>query len=122
MTTTAAHVTRQREAHHEALRSMVRYELKATGLEIWRKLRRIEARATRYTERLCNGPEISEAEQDRIEQEITKSVETVFGYVPQGFFINRDPRGWALKLQPGSVPYALHEDLGRYQILAPEIN
>lgn len=119
---TAAHVTRQRETHHEALRAMVRGTGKPTGLEVWRKLRRIEARASNYATRLCDGPEISEADQDRIEREITDAVRNVFGYLPQGFFVNRDPRGYALKLQPGSVPYALHEDWGRYQILAPEIN
>lgn len=54
--------------------------------------------------------------------QIRDKVEKVFGYLPEGFFVNGDPRGYALKLETGSVPYRLHEDWGRYQILAPEIN
>ena len=49
-------------------------------------------------------------------------IEPLGGKLPKGFFVNLDPRGYALKLEPGSVPYPLHEDWGRYQILAPEIN
>ena len=46
----------------------------------------------------------------------------VLGGLPPGFFVNGDPRGYALKLEPGSVPFPLHEDWGRYQILAPVID
>jgi len=49
-------------------------------------------------------------------------LEMVLGGLPPGFFVNGDPRGYALKLEPGSVPFPLHEDWGRYQILAPVID
>src|SRR5690242_9744126 len=123
-TKTAPHVIRAREQHHEALRQMLPMNKRGpgSGLQAWRKLRQIEQRANAFALQLCNGPELTEAEQDAITEEITKAVAAVFGgKVPPGFFVNRDPRGYALKLHPASVPFALHEDWGRYQILAPEI-
>lgn len=107
--------------HHDALKSMLPKDSKLTGEQAWRKLRRIETQAQRFAIQLCNGPELSEAEQDKITAELTAKVESVFGGKPPGFFINRDPRGYALKLQPGSVPFRLHQDWGGYQILAPVI-
>lgn len=92
------------------------------GLDAWRKLRRIEQKAAALALQLCNGPELSESDQERIKEEIKRSVAKVFGTLPPGFFINLDPRGYALKLEPGSVPFKLHEDWGRYQILAPVID
>jgi len=124
-TATIDRVIEQRERHHEALKQMLpkSKQINGAGLQTWRKLRRIEARANVFALRLCNGPEMSENEQDTETEAITAAVAVVFGgAVPKGFFVNRDPRGYALKLEPGSVPFALHEDWGRYQILAPEIN
>lgn len=112
---------RAREAHHEALRQMLPPNSKATGLQVWRKLRQLEAQANAMACKQCNG-EITTEQMDTFTESVTVAVGKVFGVVPPGFFVNRDPRGYALKLEPGSVPYALHKDWGRYQILAPEIN
>jgi hypothetical protein len=119
-----ARVIESRQRHHEALAQMLAPKLqgKQDGLQTWRKLRRLEAKAGALALQLCNGPELSEAEQERIKASIHAGVERVFGRKPPGFFINLDPRGYALKLEPGSVPYPLREDWGRYQILAPVID
>jgi hypothetical protein len=123
-TNTQDRVIEQRERHHAALAQMLAPKLqgKQDGLQTWRKLRRLEAKAGALALQLCNGPELSEAEQERIKASIHAGVERVFGRKPPGFFINLDPRGYALKLEPGSVPYPLREDWGRYQILAPVID
>lgn len=122
-TKTNPHLIRQREAHHEALKAMAPKNSNRTGLEMWRRLRRIEAKGAAFALQLCNGPELSEAEQDAITEQIKLAVAREFGgQLPKGFFLNRDPRGYALKLEPDSVPLALHRDFGGYQILAPEIN
>ncbi len=120
-TKTAEHVIRARETHHAALKSMLPPNSKASGLQVWRKLRQIEQRADSATTRYCNG-EMSLEQLDVIIDAVTVAVGKVFSGVPKGFFVNRDPRGYALKLEAGSVPFPLHEDWGRYQILAPEIN
>lgn len=121
---TADRVIESRQRHHAALAAMLAPHIRAKqdGLQTWRKLRRIERKAESLALQLCNGPELTEAEQDRILNEIRASVVKVFGKLPPGFFVNLDPRGYALKLEPGSVPYPLHEDWGRYQILAPVID
>ena len=115
-------IIRQRSEHHEALRAMLPAGSLETGLSVWRKLRRLESKAGRLALQMCNGPEVSEEEKERIDAQVAAGVEKIFGRPLPGFFINHDPRGYALKLEPGSVPYKLHEDWGRYQILAPEIN
>lgn len=116
------HILKSRAAHHSALKAMMPADSTLSGLEVWRKLRRLESRAGSLAVRICNGPEVTEAEQDKAVRDITRGVEKVFGYIPSGFFVDLDPRGWALKLEPGSVPHKLHQDWGGYQILAPLID
>lgn len=116
------YIIQARARHHDALKAMMPADSTWSGLQIWRKLRRLESKASRLALQMCNGPEVSEEEKERIDSEVTHGVEKLFGRKLPGFFINHDPRGYALKLEPGSVPYALHEDWGRYQILAPEID
>lgn len=125
MNTTKEHIERARQKHHDALLALASLtsglSLTVSGLSLWRKLRRLEAEATAITTALCNGAinqELAELQFEQIEAKVAK----VFGKLPAGFFINRDPRGYALKLEPGSAPFPLHEDWGRYQILAPTID
>lgn len=116
------YIIKARAQHHEALKQMMPADSIMSGLQVWRKLRYIEAKAARLALKMCNGPEVTEAEKERIDAEVTTAVEKLFGRPLPGFFINHDPRGYALKLEPGSVPFKLHEDWGRYQILAPTID
>lgn len=112
-----------RQNHHAALKKLAAPECKLTGLQIWRKLRRLEAEATRITTALCNG-EIEQEKADQALQRIALNVDLVFGRRPDGFFINRDPRGFACKLDPehASIPDGMYKDWGGYGILAAEIN
>lgn len=114
-------VLKARAQHHDALKAMMPADSTLSGLQIWRKLRHIENRAERLAVKMCNEP-ITQEEIDQENMRIESAVEKVFGRKLPGFFINHDPRGYALKLEPNSVPYPLHKDWGSYQILAPEIN
>lgn len=114
-------VLRARAQHHDALKAMMPANSTLSGLQVWRKLRRLEGKAHALAVALCNRP-VSEDEDNRITAEVESKVEKLFGRKLPGFFINRDPRGYALKLKPKSVPYPLQRDWGDYQILAPDIN
>lgn len=90
------------------------------GEAIYRSLRRIEARAHRQAERECNG-ELSERESATLDTRTKAQVAKLFnGETPAGFFINGDPRGYALKLKSEFRPEGLSQDLGGYGILAPK--
>lgn len=116
------YVIRERARHHEALKAMMPDDSTLSGLAVWRKLRHIEGKAARLALKMCNGPEVSEDEKDRIDAQCTAAVEKLFGRKLPGLFINHDPRGYALKLEPGSVPFPLVRDWGNCQILAPIID
>ena len=97
--------------------------LKTLGLKAgnWNRLRHIENMAHWYACKYANG----EMDSDRYEAqelEIEKSVLKLFGGKLNGFFVNNDPRGYALKLNNETVtlPEGLHTDWGGYGILAPE--
>lgn len=119
----AASFSRARQQHQalEELADSLNMNNEFSGVQIWRKLRRIEGEARRATTAYCNGT-ITEQACDEACTLVMGAVRRVFTALPTGFFINRDPRGYALKLEPESVPFKLEEDWGRYQILAPEIN
>lgn len=84
----------------------------------------IERRAHQLAENICNIP-MSEATRNRREQTILDQVTHVFGgELPKGFYLNLDPRGYALKLDnevfaAGTMPIS-YIDWGGYGILAPE--
>jgi len=106
-------IQKQREAHHKALERLTG----KPGLQVWRKLRRLEAEASKITVALCNGEVTQEAVETALDA-IKAKVEAVIG---GPIYLNRDPRGYALKLPEGAPDYGLHRDFGGYQILAPEI-
>lgn len=100
----------------------------------FRTLRTLENRAHRNAEQYCNGPEYHGIDQDEYfkrRERIEEQVKALFGgTLPRGFFINGDPRGYALKINAGNeagqehhpeyIPQGLHKDWGGYGILAPE--
>lgn len=78
----------------------------------------------------CNG-NITEEQYERRRNLTLAYVKSLFGgTLPKGFFINGDPRGYALKINSGNeagmvhhpeyIPQGLHTDWGGYGILAPE--
>jgi hypothetical protein len=86
----------------------------------WNELRRIEMTAHRRAEQYCNG-EITEEQSDASDKRIEKRIIKVFGKIPDGFFLNGDPRGYALKLdnEKVTIPDGMHKDWGGYGIICP---
>ena len=118
----ARHVDRQRKSHHAALKRLAAKSIKADGLRLWRKLRRVEVRARGAAVRDCNDG-LSEAQKLSIEAAARRQVEIILGRVPPGFFVNWDARGCALKIDGdiGVIPDGMWRDMGGFGILAPEI-
>lgn len=114
-------IEQMRAAHHAALKAMLPPGDPHNGRAVWRRLRIVELAVNRAAVQLSNVG-LSEDEQDRVRAHATSKVTEIFGRPLPGFFVNWDPRGYALKLQPKSVPYDLHTDWGGYQILAPSID
>lgn len=98
---------------------------------MWRKLRRLETEAHDAATAQCNGeryqsqPFRSDLEMRAFKLTVRSQIITVFGgTLPKGFFVNGDPRGYALKLDPDktTIPEGMETDWGRNGILAAEIN
>lgn len=90
-------------------------------------IKMVEHQANWYATQECNG-ELEEGEYDKAMERIENRVKRLFGgALPKGFFINGDPRGYALKLDneaynvdhPSMLPIN-YRDWGGYMILAPE--
>ena len=134
----------RRVAHHAALETLRAPGCETPGALIWKRLRRIEARAHDAATAQCNGAvygsqpfrpdwhadgtEGSEANPTPwgvFDDSIRAEVAAVFGgIIPQGFDFNHDARGYALKLRPEkcAVPDGMVTDLGRNGILAAAID
>lgn len=121
--------------HGERLLAIFPEATERDPLALCRALRRLEGRAHAIALRLCNGPEFDYPDQaDRKLDGILDRVHQLLGASdsPVPIFVNRDPRGYALKIPDtwlcenmhGEIGYAcarLHHDWGGYGILAPEI-
>lgn len=121
----AAWIQRRRENHHKALESLA-YQVNCDtpGLALWRKLRRIESWLSVYSVQHCNG-EIETDKWEVIKDQARNRIASAFGgQIPQGVFINSDPRGYALKLdnEKVEIPQGMERDWGGYGILAAEID
>jgi hypothetical protein len=121
----AAWIQRRRENHNKAL-EVLAYQVNCTtpGLALWRKLRRVENWFTVYSTRYCNGDLDSEAFETVKQQAYVRLSKAFGGTLPQGVFINSDPRGYALKLDNAqvSIPRGMDTDWGGYGILAADID
>jgi len=86
------------------------------------RLRALENRAHRLAEIQCSEHEIDEGTLESMENSIEKAVLKLFGGRLDGFFINSDPRGYALKIDNDALrsPEGMHVDWGGYGILAPK--
>jgi len=93
----------------------------AEGATVYNALRRLENRACSANEAACNTPKGAEA-QDGEHAAVLAGVRNVFGYIPRGFFVNGDPRGYALKIdnEKAAIPGGITTDWGGYGCLAPE--
>jgi len=78
---------------------------------------------------MCNDSSYGEEMQSQCRHDVCLMVEDALGTIPPGFFINGDPRGYALKIDnenPAGLALiravGLHTDFGGYGILSPEID
>lgn len=123
------------ESHYEAA-FLMRRAHETRGLAMWRKLRALEQLAHRGAEAYCNGERLNlrpgtsfdfRADEDAWMQfcECVKgeAMKVFGGIAPPGFYVNHDPRGYALKLDPdkATVPAGMEKDWGGYGILAADI-
>ena len=147
----------QIKSHGENLLHLFPNATEKDPIALYKKLRRLETAAHAIALRLCNGPEYAEGEADQACASILAKVNTILGNpgsvgirlggkpnVP--VFINRDPRGYALKIaesymverreqwdrqiakqgKKACLPsywafLRLHRDFEGYGIIAPEI-
>ena len=132
--------TARRARHNAALATLHASPATADGLKIWRKLRKIETEAHDSATAQCNGaafrnqpyrpdylPDGSEGQDTPWEAyaaTVRTRVAAAFGgKLPQGFRLNQDARGYALKIDPdkGPVPDGMEMDWGGNGLLAAEI-
>ena len=103
-----------------------------------KQLRRVEKSLEEILCRNCNTADVTEEEMDASTNKAKERVIKILGISARqahviGLFVNRDPRGYALKLDDGWVhdyhsklyarkqgQYAIHTDMGGYGILAPD--
>ena len=91
-----------------------------------KRLRRLENKATVLTTLACNGDiawDDNDYENDL--DEILGKVNTLLNNTDIPVFINRDPRGYALKIKEkwmhANPDVRLHRDWGNFGILAPDL-
>lgn len=89
--------------------------------ETYEILLKAEKEAHRQTTKECNEA-ISDEESEKWSEKFIARLMKKLGVekMPDGFFINYDPRGYALKMKEGTFPQGLYTDFGGYGILAPE--
>jgi len=143
-TTKQDRIASRRAAHHAALETLRAPGCETPGALIWKRLRRIEARAHDAATAQCNGaaygsqpfrpdwhPDGTEGTDanptpwEVFADEIRAEVAAIFGGIlPAGFAYNQDCRGHALKLRPEkcTVPAGMSTDWGSNGILAAEID
>ena len=89
--------------------------------KVMNALIRWEKRISRENERQC---EIPNYDRDDADERCRKSLAKLFVNKEkflEELYINRDPRGYALKLDvSSSTPLEMHRDFGGYYILAPD--
>lgn len=98
--------------------------------KLCKRLRKLEREAAAIGLRLCNGPQYEEGEADKLCAIVLGKVNALLGNSAEvPVFVNRDPRGYALKIEDGWMyhntagrnPMRLHMDWGGYGIIAPDL-
>ncbi len=126
------------KAHGEKLLRIFPTATEQDPVKLCRKLRRFERLGAELALQLCNGPEFEGGEDQvvRIAAGLLGSVNTLLGNYKHNdrlkvrtqavpVFLNRDPRGYALKIQSEWMAEHnadLHRDWGGYGIIAPDLS
>ena len=129
MNTKKQHQTEQIKDHGENLLHLFPRATERDPIKLCKKLRRMEAKAQEIALRLCNGPKFpgGDDEADALTGAILAKVNAILGnYGPDAVpvFANRDPRGYALKIDDvwmHNKQARIYSDWGGYGIIAPEI-
>lgn len=119
----------QLKRHYQALERLASFcgVDSANGKKLSNKLRRIEIELQKPLLDFCNGDFIGTYDDlDKITDNAEKEIQKLFNNKLQGLHINRDPRGYALKIddEVNRTIYKdidLNRDWGGYGLLAPEI-
>ncbi len=93
-------------------------------IQLCKKLRRLEVKGNQAACDLCNIPDYQD-KADKIFAEVEGKLRTLLGNSPAPIIINRDPRGYCLKIESEYVQahdINIHRDMGGYGIIAPEIS
>ena len=97
-------------------------------VKLCKKLRMYELKISAITLALCNEEKVDHEKADRELDRLYIKVDCLLLSEPQervAFIINRDPRGYALKIPTEDQrikEYGLYRDLGGYGILAPNFD
>lgn len=96
------------------------------GESLYLQLRKIEKMLTKLHEKACSVA-VAEITIDRAHDIATLEIKRIFNAVPEGLYINTDPRGYALKIDDTvfNASYegiSLQTDWGGYGLLAPDLN
>ena len=84
-----------------------------------KKLYRYEVEASRITKQICSYPIDMDKAEKRLDK-IEAKVNDILGAGPE-VFINRDPRGYALKIKTEAAKgLDIYKDWGGYGIICPE--
>ena len=118
------------EKHGRNVQNIFRNTSKMDPVQLCRKLRRIELDAEKIGLAMCNDSTYTTDDADDDTQDVMHALSRLLGFEPgkKGsvpVFINRDPRGYALKIDSEYVKahdLDIHRDMGGYGILAPEID
>lgn len=120
--------------HGESLLAAFPDATERDPVALCKKLRRIETRASYIGVRLCGDSGYSYEAADAETDKALASVCKLLGLTPAkaqevGLFVNRDPRGYALKLSDdwtrgynSKAELRLYTDWGGDAILAPDLN
>lgn len=125
----------QIEAHGKNLLALFPNATERDPVALCKKLRRLESKASRITTDYCNGEFDAGENGENLDvalDAIIIKVNAILGNTgksPVPVFINRDPRGYALKIESDWMEtYArkaggdrITQDWGGYGIIAPEI-
>lgn len=117
--------------HGECLLAIFPNATERDPVALYKRLRLLEGKAHAIALRLCNGPAFEfEDQADRKIDGILDSVHQLLAIQENdgtpNVFVNRDPRGYALKIShawcASNPGLPIHRDWGGYGIVAPDID
>lgn len=103
------------------------------GMSLWQKLRRVEVWVGNQCVQYSNDSSYGTERWEKVVHTAARRVRKILnpdggGLLPEGFFVNSDPRGYMLKIDSDGADPAevwrkrgMHWDGGNNAVLAPEV-